>query len=184
MMSVFLGIKRRKYNKKDVWCHTPFLRFHRFNISLASCSAAELVSVSVEHCKFQSFKLYLQTVKKASHLQDDIAFEKAKSYLFQAAYNTMIDTIRKDKRIELQEDVQMTSSVHQPDLGLKEALELALNNLPSIQKSAVLLRDYEGYDYKEIGEILNLNESQVKVYIFRARKNLRAFFTGKEELVA
>lgn len=114
---------------------------------------------------------------------DDIAFEKAKSYLFQAAYNTMIDTIRKDKRIDLQEEVQMTSSVHQPDLGLKEALELALNNLPSIQKSAVLLRDYEGYDYKEIGEILNLNESQVKVYIFRARKNLRAFFTGKEELV-
>lgn len=114
---------------------------------------------------------------------DDIAFEKAKSYLFQAAYNTMIDTIRRDKRTDLQDEVQMTSSVHQPDLGLKEALELALNNLPSIQKSAVLLRDYEGYDYKEIGEILNLNESQVKVYIFRARKNLRAFFTGKEELV-
>ena len=115
---------------------------------------------------------------------DDIAFEKAKSYLFQAAYNTMIDTIRKDKRIELQDEVKMTSSENQPDLGLKEALELALNNLPNIQKSAVLLRDYEGYDYKEIGEILNLNESQVKVYIFRARKNLRAFFTGKEELVA
>jgi RNA polymerase sigma-70 factor (ECF subfamily) len=56
--------------------------------------------------------------------------------------------------------------------------------LPQIQKSAVLLRDYEGYDYKEIGEILELNESQVKVYIFRARKNLRTFFTGKEELVA
>jgi RNA polymerase sigma-70 factor (ECF subfamily) len=61
---------------------------------------------------------------------------------------------------------------------------MALNNLPQIQKSAVLLRDYEGYDYKEIGEILELNESQVKVYIFRARKNLRTFFTGKEELVA
>jgi RNA polymerase sigma-70 factor (ECF subfamily) len=115
---------------------------------------------------------------------DDIPFDKAKSYLFQAAYNTMIDTIRKDKRIELQDEVKMASSVNQPDLGLKEALELALNNLPSIQKSAVLLRDYEGYDYKEIGDILNLNESQVKVYIFRARKNLRAFFTGKEELVA
>ena len=71
MMSVFLGIKRRKYNKKDVWCHTPFLSFQGFNISLASCSAAELVSVSVEHCKFQSFKLYLQTVKKASYLRFD-----------------------------------------------------------------------------------------------------------------
>lgn len=115
---------------------------------------------------------------------EDIAYEKAKSYLFQAAYNTMIDTIRKDKRIEFQEELKIQSTVNQPDLGLKEALEIALNNLPSIQKSAVLLRDYEGYDYKEIGDILNLNESQVKVYIFRARKNLRAFFTGKEELVA
>lgn len=115
---------------------------------------------------------------------DDIAFEKAKSYLFQAAYNTMIDSIRKDKRVEFHEELSIGGSVSQPDLGLKEALDLALNNLPSIQKSAVLLRDYEGYDYKEIGEILNLNESQVKVYIFRARKNLRAFFVGKEELIA
>jgi RNA polymerase sigma-70 factor (ECF subfamily) len=31
----------------------------------------------------------------------------------------------------------------------------------------------EGYDYKEIGEILKLNESQVKVYLFRARQKLR-----------
>lgn len=115
---------------------------------------------------------------------DDVPFDKAKSYLFQAAYNTMLDAIRKDKRLEFQDDIQFGASVQQPDLGLKEALDMALNNLPQIQKSAVLLRDYEGYDYKEIGEILELNESQVKVYIFRARKNLRAFFTGKEELVA
>lgn len=115
---------------------------------------------------------------------DDIPFEKAKSYLFQAAYNTMIDTIRKDKRIELKDELNIHTAVSQPDFGLKEALEMGLNQLPNIQKSAVLLRDYEGYDYKEIGDILNLNESQVKVYIFRARKNLRAFFIGKEKLVA
>ena len=69
MTSVFLGIKRRKFNKKDVHKYTSLLRFHRFNISLASCSAAELVSVSVEHCKNQSSKLYLQTVKKVNHVQ-------------------------------------------------------------------------------------------------------------------
>lgn len=115
---------------------------------------------------------------------DDVPFEKAKSYLFQAAYNTMLDVIKKEKRMEYKEDISSNALSHQPDLGLKEALDIALNNLPQIQKSAVLLRDYEGYDYKEIGEILDLNESQVKVYIFRARKNLRAFFVGKEELVA
>jgi len=42
-----------------------------------------------------------------------------------------------------------------------------------IQKTVILLRDYEGYSYEEIGEITNLSESQVKVYIFRARVSLK-----------
>ncbi len=115
---------------------------------------------------------------------DDVPFNKAKSYLFQAAYNTMIDSIRKDSRMDYHGELPEMSVSLQPDLGLKEALDLALNKLPQIQKSAVLLRDYEGYDYKEIGNILDINESQVKVYIFRARKNLREYFKGNEELVA
>ena len=40
-----------------------------------------------------------------------------------------------------------------------------------------MLRDYEGYNYNEIGEITGLNESQVKVYIFRARKLLKRIFS-------
>lgn len=94
MTSVFLGIKRRKFNKKDVHKYTSLLRFHRFNISLASCSAAELVSVSVEHCKNQSSKLYLQTVKKVNHVHSDsaksIITERTKSsqvnFLFSKIY--------------------------------------------------------------------------------------------------
>lgn len=113
---------------------------------------------------------------------EDVPFHKAKSYLYQAAYNTMIDGIRKDSRMDYLGEIAESSVSLQPDLGLKEALDLALTQLPQIQKSVVLLRDYEGYDYKEIGGILDLNESQVKVYIFRARKNLREFFKGNEEL--
>ena len=41
------------------------------------------------------------------------------------------------------------------------------------QKSIILLRDLEGYNYKEIGEILNLNEAQVKVYLFRGRQMVK-----------
>lgn len=40
-------------------------------------------------------------------------------------------------------------------------------------KNVILLRDYEGYSYVEIGEILELTEAQVKVYIFRARQTLK-----------
>jgi hypothetical protein len=38
------------------------------NLSLASCSSAELVSVSIHQAKNQLKKLYLQLVKKDSHL--------------------------------------------------------------------------------------------------------------------
>jgi RNA polymerase sigma-70 factor (ECF subfamily) len=52
--------------------------------------------------------------------------------------------------------------------------------LPEIQRHVVLLRDYEGYSYAEIGEITQLNEQQVKVYIFRARQTLRSLLTDPE----
>ncbi len=56
---------------------------------------------------------------------------------------------------------------------VKEILEKCLEVLPHVQRSILLLRDLEGYDYKEIGEILDLTESQVKVYLFRARQKLK-----------
>jgi RNA polymerase sigma-70 factor (ECF subfamily) len=46
-----------------------------------------------------------------------------------------------------------------------------------------LLRDYEGYSYDEIGEITGLNESQVKVYIYRARISLKNYLVKMEYIV-
>jgi RNA polymerase sigma-70 factor (ECF subfamily) len=42
-------------------------------------------------------------------------------------------------------------------------LEEALSRLSETQRSLVLLKDYEGYSYEEIGRITALSESQVKV---------------------
>jgi RNA polymerase sigma-70 factor (ECF subfamily) len=61
------------------------------------------------------------------------------------------------------------------DFDLQTILHEALDKLPVIQKTVVLLRDYEGYNYAEIAEITALNESQVKVYIFRARQTLKSY---------
>ena len=49
-----------------------------------------------------------------------------------------------------------------------------------MQKTVVLLRDYEGYSYEEIGNITGLSESQVKVYIFRARSTLKSYLVRTE----
>jgi RNA polymerase sigma-70 factor (ECF subfamily) len=46
-----------------------------------------------------------------------------------------------------------------------------------------MLRDYAGYDYSEIGEITGLSLSQVKVYIFRARKILKDYLVSVEAVI-
>jgi RNA polymerase sigma factor (sigma-70 family) len=112
---------------------------------------------------------------------EEISAEKGKSYLFRTLYNSFVDQSRKMKPERMAEGTNAFAEQHAPH-DLKEILHLGLNQLPEIQKSAVLLRDYEGYNYDEIGEILNLSESQVKVYIFRARKFLQQFI-GKIEAV-
>lgn len=114
---------------------------------------------------------------------DELSMDKIKSYLFTAAYHTMLDVIKKEKRISHFDNEREFEEVHSEQYsGLNEILEEALNTLPQIQKTVVLLRDYEGYSYEEIGEITSLKESQVKVYIFRARKTLQ-FFLGSIEKV-
>ena len=110
--------------------------------------------------------------------------EKTKSYLFTVAYNQMIDHIRKTKRILLRDEFKAeTRTYQQPVSNLKKNLQDALNTLNETQKSLVLLKDYEGYSYEEIGQITGLNESQVKVYLHRARLQLREYIVKPENII-
>jgi len=110
--------------------------------------------------------------------------EKTKSYLFTVAYNQMIDHLRKTKRISFKDEFKAeTRTYHQPEPNIKKNLHDALNTLNETQKSLVLLKDYEGYSYEEIGQITGLNESQVKVYLHRARLNLRSYLVKPENVI-
>jgi RNA polymerase sigma-70 factor (ECF subfamily) len=103
--------------------------------------------------------------------------------LFTTAYHAIVDWVKKEKRsgdIE-QSKEQHWNGGHEHDLS--EVLNEALERLSEIQKSVVLLRDYEGYNYAEIAEITQLSESQVKVYIFRARKTLQNYLKRLELVI-
>lgn len=104
---------------------------------------------------------------------EDVEVDKAKSFLFTVGYNTMIDHIRKKKRREEFIASQQPAEYEEKDYDLKGALDFALDKLPLIQKTVLLLRDYEGYSYEEIGQMTNLSDAQVKVYLFRARKSMK-----------
>mgnify|MGYP000222713818 CR=1 FL=1 len=67
---------------------------------------------------------------------------------------------------------------------LKQVLLRAVNALAPTQKCLILLKDYEGYSYEEIGRITGLNESQVKVYLHRARLILKGKLIHLEKMSA
>ena len=109
---------------------------------------------------------------------EDVEFEKAKSYLFTKAYRTMIDLIRRGKK------QGNWNEVSEQKLFASAAIyKMPWQGLSEIQRSVVMLRDYEGYDYSEIGEITGLSLSQVKVYIFRARKILKDYLVSVEAVI-
>lgn len=120
-------------------------------------------------------------IKKA-----DVDFDRVKSYIYTVAYHNMVDIWREAKRVteitpEMENNnIESRSSEY---FGLKKILDKALQQLPEIQRTVITLRDYEGYSYTEIGEITNLNESQVKVYIFRARQTLKTFIGSLEAVL-
>jgi RNA polymerase sigma-70 factor (ECF subfamily) len=124
------------------------------------------------------------TFEKLWNKVSEVDGSKAKSYLYTTAYHTLIDFIRKNQRIT-DFDITKHDINIQPDhyTGINELLEEAINKLPVDQRTVVLLRDYEGYHYDEIAGITGLSESQVKVYIFRARMFLKNYIGSIEALI-
>ncbi|HVG15954.1 MAG TPA: RNA polymerase sigma factor [Chitinophagaceae bacterium] len=109
---------------------------------------------------------------------------KCKSYLFTVAYNQMIDHLRKIKRVYLRDEFgPETKVIDRPVNNAKAILEEALNRLSETQRSLVALKDYEGYSYEEIGQITGLSSSQVKVYLHRARIQLREYLVKIENVI-
>lgn len=113
-----------------------------------------------------------------------VDYSRSKSFLFTVAYNQMIDHLRKVKRISLKESFSENSQYSdRPVHNAKKILEEALARLNETQRSLVLLKDYEGYSYEEISEITGLNASQVKVYLHRARIQLKNFLVKPENVI-
>ncbi len=144
------------------------------------------------------FRFILKNIKDEDKAKDIVqdAFEKlwikltdidavtVKSYLFTIAYNTMLDTIRRDKFVGDFESVKDKNFITYNNYNdVKEILNEALSRLNDIQRAVILLRDYEGYNYNEIGKITGLSESQVKVYIYRARIILKEYIGNLYQVI-
>lgn len=122
-----------------------------------------------------------ETFAKVWEKHETVEAEKVKSYLFTTAYHCMIDVIKKESRSSSIDGYDKAAANNDAiQFDIKDVLNKALDTLPEIQKTVIVLRDYEGYAYDEIVEITGLNESQVKVYIFRGRQTLKNYLKAIE----
>lgn len=94
--------------------------------------------------------------------------------------NQALDYTKKAGRGNLSIDVDRDSPIvaNDPSVQLeqKEGLSMArdvINGLPEVQRSIMVLREVEGQSFEKIAEDLGMNESQVRVYLHRARQKIK-----------
>ena len=95
--------------------------------------------------------------------------------------NLSLDRLRKKENTnDSLEDVKVAeplSSSNPQDRMIQEdrvsLVRQIIDSLPEKQRSCMQLRDFEGKSYKEIAQVLDITEEQVKVNIFRARQMVK-----------
>jgi len=113
---------------------------------------------------------------------------KFSSWLYRITHNICIDTVRRRKKIvfmwykdrrdetAVEWDIPYRGDMPFSELERKERKALIkkfVAKLPPEQRQALILKQYHGLDYQEIGQVMECSVSKVKTLIFRARESLR-----------
>ena len=106
---------------------------------------------------------------------------KFSTWLFTIAHNLAADGMRRSSRNEIPvdypDDFASAPAHHPPEAceraELADTVRLAVMALPDDQRLVILLREFEGFSYREIAEVLGANEETVGVRAHRARQSLR-----------
>ena len=105
--------------------------------------------------------------------------EKSKSFLFTVAHNLMMNTFNYNKL--RQQPIILEELMENRDFENKDFINYLTNLLTPIMKQCLLLRDLEGFAYREIAQMMNITEENVKVNIFRARVKMRQYIMNLEK---
>ena len=98
--------------------------------------------------------------------------------------NLALDRLkRKDRHNESIDTVHLalhdTTASPYEQIDQKDRLQIVkniVNALPEKQRTCMHLRDFEGKTYKEIAQVMNISEDQVKINLFRARQTVKQHY--------
>jgi len=109
-----------------------------------------------------------------------IDHDRLGAWLMRVAHNAVVDHLRRHRneqqRVDMPDTLEEAVAVQDPGLESEQFqrhLESAIGALADPHRSIVIMRDIQGLSYQEIEQSLNLSQSQVKVYLHRARRQLR-----------
>ena len=96
--------------------------------------------------------------------------------------NRALDVVKRAGRDteNLDEMAHFSSQTPHEQLEAREEISLVrrlMDSLPEVQRTIMLLRDIEGKTYQEIAQTLDISETQVKVYLHRARTKIKEWIT-------
>jgi RNA polymerase sigma factor, sigma-70 family len=138
--------------------------------------SAKLELMAEDLCSETFYKAYRSL---HSFREVDASFS---TWLYTIARNTVLSELRKNKATHLSLDdstyIPAAPAEAAPEQTLLRSekvslVRAAINNLPEKQRSALILREYDGMDYQEIANILGQTVSAVKSLLFRARASVK-----------
>ncbi len=126
-------------------------------------------------------------IKMWKSREDWNKYKNLEAWCMRMTKNLSIDKLRsKHQRVGVLADgMDFVAKEPLPDkkVELKDSIgqiQELMNGLPEKQKMVMHLRDLEGMSYQEISEQLEISLSQVKVYLFRARKSIKSQLINRD----
>ncbi|MEA1962285.1 MAG: sigma-70 family RNA polymerase sigma factor [Bacillota bacterium] len=126
-----------------------------------------------------------ETLYKALKNIDAIHQDKIRAWLFKVAINSYYNLYSKNKRsneyIDVMPNMELFAESAEDKIVSKEQnneIYRALDLLKPSYKNLLVLRYFLDLPYKDIADILEMSESNVKVYLYRARNKFKAIWEG------
>ncbi|AFK85293.1 MULTISPECIES: RNA polymerase sigma factor [Thermoanaerobacterium] len=121
------------------------------------------------------------TICKVIEYVDSISIDDIYPWLFKVSLNRYYNLYNKKKKEKIGIDDRILNSLYSDGLieehvlneELKSNVHKILGLLKESYRTLLIFKYFVGLSYKEIGEILDLDENKVKTYLYRARNKFK-----------
>ncbi|MBR5206176.1 MAG: RNA polymerase sigma factor [Alistipes sp.] len=117
--------------------------------------------------------------ERAWRTRDTLAEQSyPRAYVCRMAHNLAIDRLRQLQRrpsVSIEHSAMFSNDgeAQSNNRDIAALTRSIISQLPEKQRLAIHLRDVEGYEFEEIGEVLGIDETSVRMNLSRARKSVR-----------